>query len=92
MPDEIWLLIPALGALAAMGLLPLAGRFVRQPCPHCGRRASRTVLDVQSIAGVPDARSITYTCRACGGAMRYARRPTGQEFWEPIPLRSDGQS
>jgi phage terminase large subunit GpA-like protein len=92
MPDEAWYLIPALGAIAALGVLPLAGWLVRQPCPHCGRRASRTVHDVQSIVGVPDARSITYTCRACRGAMRYARRPTGQEFWEPITVPSDGDS
>lgn len=86
MPDELWSLVAALGAVMAVGAIPMAGWLfmqARQPCPHCGRKASRTIREVHSVAGGLGARALTYACRACGGAVRYARRPDGQEYWVP---------
>jgi hypothetical protein len=78
----IVLLVPSLMA----GSVPVARWIVRRrrkPCPYCGRRASRVVREVHAPAGLAP-RALTYACRACGGALRYARRPNGEEFWVPI--------
>ena len=88
MSDELWSLVAAVAAVTVAGAIPAAGWWFgrgRQPCPHCGRKAPRTVRDVHSAAGGLAARDLTYACRACGGAVRYARRPDGEEFWEAIP-------
>jgi phage terminase large subunit GpA-like protein len=86
MSDDLWSLIAAVAAATVVGAIPVAGwLFVkaRQPCPHCGRKASRTVSEVHSPGGL-GARALTYACGACGGAVRYARRPNGEEFWEAV--------
>jgi len=86
MPDELWSLVAALAAVMAVGAIPMAGWLfiqARQPCPHCGRKASRAIREVHSPGGL-GARALTYSCRACGGAVRYARRPNGQEYWVPV--------
>ena len=88
MPDELWSLVAAVAAVTVAGAIPVAGWLfakARQPCPHCGRRAPRAVREVHSAAGGLAARDLTYACGACGGAVRYARRPNGEEFWEAIP-------
>ncbi len=87
MTDDLWPLLATIGVVMAFGAVPLAGWLFgkgRQPCPHCGRKAGRTVRDVHSIIGGLGPRDLTYACNSCGGAQRYARRPNGQEFWEPI--------
>ena len=89
MPDDLSSVLPLLGSVLAAGVLPIAGWLVtkgRQPCPHCGRRAARSIRAVHSVAG--GARALTYACRSCNGAVRYARRPDGEEFWEPIDKAS----
>lgn len=85
MSDEAPYLMPILGWASAAVALGIAAWFLakaRRPCPHCGRKAERAIRTVHSVAG--GARDLLYECRACGGAMRYARRPDGEEFWEPI--------
>lgn len=82
MPYELLVAILPLVA----GASPIAGWLVglgRRPCPHCGRRASRTVVVISPIGPIAP-RDLAYTCNACGGAMRYARRPNGEEFLVPI--------
>ena len=79
-------------SLAACGLT-VAGWVLakaRQPCPHCGRRAERTIRNVHTLAGGP--RDLIYACRSCNGTLRYARRPDGREFWEPIEGPTGGPS
>lgn len=85
MTNDLTYLIPLLAFVAAASVLPIAGWLVtrgRQPCPHCGRRAARTIQSVHSVVG--GARALIYACRSCNGSVRYARRPDGREFWEPM--------
>ncbi len=54
----------------------------RQPCPHCLRRAGRNLAGWGAWIGRLRPHALLYQCRSCGGLMRYARRATGQEYWE----------
>jgi hypothetical protein len=79
-------LLPS-GVALAIGVVLLAAWLRsrgRQPCPHCGRKKARAVLEIETGPTGVGPRSIVYECRGCGGAMRYARRPTGEEFWEAV--------
>lgn len=87
MLDDPRILLAVLAMMATLGALPLAGWLLakrRHPCPHCGRKAGRAIRQAYPIPGVLVTRDLTYECCSCGGSMRYARRPNGQEFWEPI--------
>lgn len=91
MPDQPRYLARALVGLISSGALPLMGRFGRRPCPHCGRKSSRAIVDDPSTAGLIPAQ-VVYVCQACGGAMRYARGPNGKEYWEPVVVTTDRAS
>jgi chromosome segregation ATPase len=90
-PDEPRYLVRALVDLISSSALPLVGRFGRRPCPHCGRKSSRALAEGPSIAGLIPAR-VVYVCRACGGAMRYARGPNRKEYWEAVVEPTDRAS
>ncbi len=92
MTTVTWYLLPVGGLCLALGVFRVAAWVDsrrRQPCPHCGRRAARTVVSFRPGLGQIRPESLVYACSACGGAVRYARRPTGQEYWEPI-VAGDG--
>jgi hypothetical protein len=74
--------------LAVIAAAPVVGVLaysrVRLPCPHCGRRSARAPESAERNPAVLRPGSTFYRCRACGGAMRYARGPNRKEYWEPI--------
>jgi phage terminase large subunit GpA-like protein len=74
--------------LAVIAAAPVVGILAfsrgRLPCPHCGRRSARTLESSTTNAALLLPGGMVYRCRACGGAMRYARGPTRKEYWEPV--------
>jgi hypothetical protein len=77
-----YLYIAAIAAAPLFGILAFSRG--RRPCPHCGRRTARTAEAATTNPLVLRPGDILYRCRACGGAMRYARGPTRKEYWEPV--------
>ncbi len=63
-----------------------------QPCPQCGKRSTRTLIDHQTGPAGLRPRTLVYQCQSCLGSMSYARESTGREFWKPIDVQGHGPS
>ena len=93
MTIPIWYIVPVACAVLTAIAIPIAPRLLvrargRSECPHCGVRTTRTIINFGTGSDRVSARAILYRCRNCGGAMRYARRSNGSEYWEAVGDRS----
>lgn len=84
MPNEFLAMLPVVGFLLGIVGWTWFHRSRREPCPYCGRRSGRLLAEHRLGPDGLRPQALIYQCRTCRGALRYARRPTGQEYWEQV--------